>query len=200
MKLSDIGIITFLVLLGIMIFSGLFLREQFENPEVVFLEEPLEKNTNLQIMPGETYKYSYLMNNSTANITYRAVSWGGCTKIYIVESLNNTNVCLDEWGMDETGSNSTFQSPAFLLFKPWMLALEDNWRWNNSMYLRYGDITHHVSDNYYRVLRKENYSGRMTYVVEINSTTGALEYQWVDAEKRVLVRVLGEGYEVELAT
>jgi hypothetical protein len=68
------------------------------------------------------------------------------------------------------------------------------------MYLQYNNITQNVSDNYYRVMRTEIYKGRNTYVVEIKGADNTTGYQWVDAEKRVLVRVLGEGYEVELVT
>jgi hypothetical protein len=203
--LFDIGtkntaLVAVIILIGIMIFSGFALKPQFENPEVIFNEEPLEKNVKLQIFPGDEYKYKYLINDTAVNITYRLMSGSGCTIIYLQESANFTHICVDEWGMDRTKSNSTFENPSFLLFKPWMLALEDNWKWNNSMYVKYDKIYNHISDNQYRVMRRENYSGRMAFVVEISSSSGPSEYQWIDEEKRVLLKTIGEGYVVELIT
>ncbi len=199
----DIGtknttLVAVIILIGIMLFSGFALKPQFDDPKVIFNEEPLEKNVKLQIVPGDEYKYRYIINETGVNITYRVMAGSGCTIIYMQESANFTHVCLDEWGMDATGSNSTFGNMAFLLFKPWMLALEDNWKWNNSKYVKYDQIYNHISDNQYRVMRKENYSGRMAYVVEISSSKGPPEYQWIDEEKRVLIKTIGEGYVVEL--
>ena len=45
----------------------------------------------------------------------------------------------------------------------------------------------------------ERYNGRKTFVVKTNSTEGNYEYLWIDAEKRVVVRMMGEGYEVILS-
>ncbi len=201
--LFDIGtknttLVAIIILIGIMLFSGFALKPQFEDPKIIFSEEPLEKNVKLQILPGEEYKYRYIINETGVNITYRVMTGSGCTIIYMQESANFTHICLDEWGMDSTKSNSTFGSMAFLLFKPWMLAVEDNWKWNNSKYVKYDQIYNHISDNQYRVMRKENYSGRMAYVVEISSSKGPPEYQWIDEEKRVLLKTMGEGYVVEL--
>jgi hypothetical protein len=67
------------------------------------------------------------------------------------------------------------------------------------MYISYNGAEEHISDISYRVVRMENYSGRESYVVEIKSGSGPAEYDWVDADKRVLLRVKGEGYEVVLA-
>jgi hypothetical protein len=171
----------------------------FQNPKIVFREEPLHKNTELQLRPGDIYTYTYLLNNSSVNITYAVFEGPGCTVVRVVESANGTGVCLDRWGMDRSGSNSSFEDPSILLFKPWMLALNDTWRWNNSMYLSFNGAEDLVSENRYRVVRREEYRGRESYVVEIASSTGPAEYDWVDAERRVLLKVMGSGYEVALA-
>jgi hypothetical protein len=66
------------------------------------------------------------------------------------------------------------------------------------MYISFNGTGEYVTDSHYRVVRMENYSGRESYIVEVKSGSGPSEYDWVDAEKRVLLRVLGEGYEVAL--
>jgi hypothetical protein len=190
---------TVVVLALLMLISGLTFNSTFEEPKVVFKEAPLTKNTKLQIHGGEEYVYSYIVNsNQSINITYVVFADSNCTRIYIDESVNKTNICVDEWGVDETGSNATFKDPSFLLFKPWMLALHDTWKWNNSMYMEFDDISSHIADNYLRVMRTEEYMNRTAYVVELSTSTGSKEYQWVDAEKRIMLKSLGQGYQVEL--
>jgi hypothetical protein len=95
------------------------------------------------------------------------------------------------------GYNSTFQNPSILLFKPWMLALREGWTWKSSMYLSFDGALSHVSDTNYRVIRSESYENRTAFVVELKSEDNYSEYQWVDAEKRVLLKSMGEGYEVK---
>ncbi len=198
-NMQNMALITVLVLLAIMLFSGFAFRREFENPEIYFNEEPLEKNTKLQIYPGERYVYSYPLNDTEINITYSLLEGDGCTIILLPESVNRTNICIDEWGLDSSGSNSAFEKPQFFLFKPWMLALHPTWKWNNSMHMRYNNITHRISDNYYRVMRTEDYNGRAAYVVEIESSVGAVQYQWIDVEKRIVLKIIGEEYMIELA-
>lgn len=196
---KNVTLITVVVLALMMLISGLTFNNTFEEPRVVFLEEPIAKNSRLQIESGDEFVYSYMMeNNQTINITYIAIQDSGCMRIFIDESVNNTNICVDEWGVDESGSNATFKDPSFLLFKPWMLALDEGWRWNNSMYMELGDIRNHIADNSLRVMRVEEYKNRTAYVVELSTSTGSKEYQWVDAEKRIMLKSLGQGYQVEL--
>lgn len=194
MSVASVAALIALILLG----SAMF-KSMFDNPKVVYLEAPLEKNSELQLRPGEVYQYAYLMNNTSVNMTFYVLEGDGCTRIRVMEARDNAEVCLDRWGMDASGSNVTYNNQFMLLFKPWMLALREGWTWNNSMYISYGGAGEHITDNFYRIVRMENYSGRESYVVEIKSDSGISEYEWIDAEKRVLLRVIGDGYEVVLA-
>jgi len=117
----------------------------------------------------------------------------------VVEDRGATGVCLDGEGMDETGSNATFSNPGILIFKPWMLALREGWNWNTTMFLSLGGTLEHVGDVGYRVIREDNLSGRRAYLVEIRAEGADPEYDWVDAEKRILLKMQGKGYEVVLA-
>jgi hypothetical protein len=196
----DIVTVATVATLVMMVFIGnAMFKSFFENPKIAYSEAPLQKNKEFSLQPGEVYRYAYIMNNTTANMTFLILDGMGCTRIRVAEERNGTDVCLDRWGVDENGSNVSFSNPNILLFKPWMLALKEGWTWNNTMYLAFNGSSEYITDNYYRVIRMENYSGRQSYIVEIKSDTGAVEYDWVDDEKRVLLRVLGEGYEVVLA-
>ncbi len=196
MKISILAI-TVLAFLAIIVLGLMFIRPGFEDPSLAFVEEPLHKNTMLQISDGDVYEYKYYVNNTVVNITYVALQ-RDCTVIFISESVNKTSICLDKWGMDKTKSNSSFEDPSFILFKPWMLALEENWSWKNSMYLNFDGVMRHIADNSYRVVGTEDVNGRRAYKVAINSTDGTYEYDWVDVEKRILLKIEGEGFEVGL--
>ena len=195
---KTVAIATILILLGIMLFSGFMYKPQFENPNVTVSEAPLIKNKEFQLAPGEEYKYAYLLNDTEINITYEVMKGNGCTAIYLLEDRGSSHVCVDKWGVDQSGSNATFLDPSILLFKPWMLALHETWRWNSSMYLSFDERAQHVLNTDYKVIRTENYRGRMSFVVKTNSSNASPDYQWVDMEKRILLRILGEGYEVVL--
>jgi hypothetical protein len=79
-----------------------------------------------------------------------------------------------------------------------MLALGEGWRWDSSTYLVLDSHEQHIADAHYRVMRTENYRGRLSYVVEISSDGGPSEYEWIDAEKRVVLKIVGHGYALEL--
>jgi len=199
LKFDIVTIATVAILVAMVLIGSSMFKSLFDNPKVVYSEAPLQKNKEFQLRPGEVYKYSYLMNGTAANMTFAIQEGDNCTRIKVVEERSGSDVCVDRWGTEKAGSNVTFSNPNVLLFKPWMLALREGWTWNNTMYLSFSGPSEYISDNYYRVIRMENYSGRPSYIVEIKSETGSVEYDWVDDEKRILLRVLGEGYEVVLA-
>jgi len=196
MKIDPVVLAAALVLIAMLVISWLIIRPQLENPIVTFREPPLEKNTEFQLKPGEEYVYAYDMNGTQINITYLVLPGPNCTRIRLMESVNISETCLDRWGMDSRGYNSAFENPTILLFRPWMLALREGWSWNSSMYMEYGGMEQHISDSHYRVVRKDQLDGRPVFIVEIQVDDGPLEYQWIDAEKRVALRIEGEGYEI----
>jgi hypothetical protein len=187
-----------LILIVLIAVAALIYQPRLENPRLAFKEELLEKNTQLQLQPGEVYTYTLIMNNTPVNITYLIMEGQGCMIIRVAQSVNFSGTCVDEWGMDGSGYNSALSSPSVLMFRPWMLALKEGWRWNNSMYLEYNGKEEFISDTHYRVIRSEDLNGRQSFLVEIKSDTGPAEYQWIDAQKRVLLKSVGEDYEVLL--
>lgn len=188
-------IVAFFVLI---IAAALMVKPAFDDTKIVFRESPLEKNTELKILPEDYYTYNYYTNGTVVNITYLALDGGNCTVVLVAESVNKTRICIDKWGMDETGSNSSFKEPAFILFKPWMLALHENWSWNNSMYIYYSDMPQYITETHYRVIKMEEYNGREAFVVEIRTEGEFSEYDWIDKERRILLKVEGKGFRVEL--
>lgn len=193
-----VAITTILVLLAIMALSAFVFKPPLDNSSLVIYEEPITKSKELQLQPGETYVYSYFFNSTQINITYDVFRGMNCTAIRIAEMGRGSESCIDRWGMDNSSSNSSLQNPSMLLFKPWMLALKEGWHWNNSVYLAFGENRQHIADVNYRVLRMENYRGRLAFVVLENASDGGPQYDWVDDEKRVLLKTMGEGYEVVL--
>jgi hypothetical protein len=188
--------VIFLVMIAV---SAFMFKPSLDDAAVIFKEEPLEKNTEFQLKPGEVYVYTYLLNSTQINMTYSVLEGGDCTRIRLLESVNVSETCLDQAGLDSRGYNSAFENPAILLFRPWMLALEEGWHWNSSMYISYGGMEQHVSDTYYRVVRKDTLDGKEVFIVELRMDDAPPEYQWIDAEKRVLLKIKGENYEVNLA-
>jgi hypothetical protein len=199
MKFDPVTIATVAVLVLIIALAATHVRPVFDNPELVAVDAPLHKNTELQLEPGETYSYSYTTTNSSMNITYMINEGPGCTMINIMEAQGSAAVCLDQYGERIGGPGTGFGDPTVLLFKPWMLALNDSWRWNSSIYLTFNNTgSEHVSDISYRVIRREQYMGRDAFVVKVDSDAGEPEYDWIDAEKRITLRIIGGDYEVLL--
>ncbi|MFH1520906.1 MAG: hypothetical protein ABID61_04625 [Candidatus Micrarchaeota archaeon] len=197
MKLSivHITVITVLVLLVLAVLSY---KPMFDNPKTVFIEEPIQKNKEIQLLPGQQYIYSYMLNDSQINMTYNVLYDPTCVRIRLLESKDISESCLDRWGMDSQGYNSTLENDKMILFKPWMLALEEGWRWKVAMYLDYNGVLHHISESNYRVIRTDEYMNRTVFIVEITSQGGVKEYQWIDTEKRIALKIAGTGYEVIL--
>ena len=198
MKIDPIILLTIAVLVIFLILGAMIYKPIFEDPKTVFKEEPLQKDKDFQLSPGEKYVYATTLNNTQINMTYTIGQGPGCVIIKFMESLNLSESCLDKRGMDALGYNSTLENPHMLLFKPWMLALRENWHWSSTMYLSYDGVLHPVERSEYRVIRMEEYNNRTAFVVEIKAQGGAIEYEWVDMEKRMLLKTAGPGYEVRL--
>ncbi len=198
-KPLTIGIVTMVVLIGIMGYSAFTFKPDFDKAHLVYLEDPLQKNTELQIRDGEEYTYSFWYNNTQINATFDVFQSRNCTMVQFMNSKDIKAVCLDKYGMDSSGYNSEFNEPMILLFRPWMLALHDGWRWNTSTVMSYNaNSAQLIAQTNYRVLRTDTYQNRMAYVVLVNASDSMPQYEWVDAKKRILLRVAGEGFEINL--
>lgn len=193
---AKVALIALAVLIAVMAFSMATLKPQLDNPVFLIKEGRIAKNTDLRISSGESYSYVYTAGNGSANLSYAVIGGPGCTIISLADT--SAMVCLDSRGNDNSGQNSSYSVPAMILTKPWMLAVGDGWRWNVSTYLVFDTMEKHISDVNYTTIRKEYYKGREAYVVEISSSDSEPIVDWVDSEKRILLREDGPGYEIEL--
>jgi hypothetical protein len=191
-------IIALLVLAAMVFFAALSFTPHLNNARMVAIEAPLVKNARLGVSPGDVYTYSYAMGNESDNISYLVGQGPGCTVVKLAGGQANSSVCLDARGNDATMQNSTYAVPVILLTRPWMLAVRDGWRWNVSDYMVFDTWPMRLVDTNYTVVRKEDYRGREAYVVRVESSEGNLAMDWVDAEKRILLREAGQGYEITL--
>gem|GEM_PF-5879393 len=66
------------------------------------------------------------------------------------------------------------------------------------MNIAFEGVDKKVLDITYQVVRKDDYRGRQAYVVKISTADGQDTFFWVDAEKRVLLKEMGDGYSVEI--
>jgi hypothetical protein len=197
--MKDKTVIASVVVLVVLVAIGaIFISPSISGGTIVYSEEPLQKNSRLSLAPGETFVYNLTMGNVSANVTYSTGEGDGCLILRHMESVNFSGACLDKGGMDDKGFNTTVGSAPVLMFAPWMLALKEGWKWSNTMYLVIGGVPKRISHTDYRVLRLENYSGRQAYVVELKSEGAEPDYDWVDAEYRILLRMSGSDYEVRL--
>jgi len=194
---SKIALASIGVLVIIMLFSAFQIQPGLglDNSSLVIREGNLTKVTNLRIAPGETYSYSYKVGNESTNLTYSLSAGFGCTAISMLES--QARICINEYGNDRSGLNSTYSEPV-IITKPWMLAVRENWRWNVSSVLVFQGFEKPVEDVSFSTVRKEYYRGREAYVVKLSSSLGSEIWDWVDADKRVVLREIGPGYELVL--
>lgn len=195
---TQVAIATLAVLVVIMVLSALFFRPLFENPEMVLVEEPLAKDAAFQLKPGERYTYGMGGNGTRVAVGFQVLAGRNCTVIAFMNSQPPSTSCVRADGMDAGGYNSQLGNQDIFMYAPWMLSLREGWRWNVSMYLSYNGTLAYIASKDYRVVRVEDYRGRRAFVVAENITGSAPQYDWVDAEKRILLRLQGEGYAIEL--
>ncbi len=196
--IGTIAVASLVIFLALMLISGTRLKPQLDNPTLVTTEESLFKMKTLQLKPGQAYTYEYSAMNESVNLTYGVFKGNNCT--LIVLSGSETSICLDQAGNDALGLNSSFEVPAFILFKPWMLAVDQGWIWNIATLMSIDLMQKPVAKMQYSFIRKEYYNGREALVVRINSSDGDEAIDWIDSEKRILLKEVGNGYEARLVS
>ncbi len=202
MKMSTVAqyaILSFVVFIIIVIFGGMIFTPSFPD-EFTFNEEPLVKNTKLQIRPSELYSYVYTVNGTNNTLSFRTGQAPDCVFIQVVEAVNRTGTCVDADGNDRLGSNATLAVPFITFFKPWMLAVRDGWEWGVNMTINAtgGELV--LKTFKYEVVGAQTIHGRDSFVVRIGSNEVGEEIvtTWVDKEKRVMLREEGPNYNVTL--
>lgn len=207
-SLGFMCVIAFLLIFLLMVFYS-FLT--YEDPDVsahpyVFEVQKLEKNMDLQLKQNETYVYLIKSFGTIYNLTYitgdTPNSIGGeisadvCLPIYEVSQQETVQICVDNKGLypPGIGSNISYGTAAYVLFKPWMLAVDENWEWNVTTLTKYEGVDWPDEYSYiiFKTVGEETVFGRNTYKIEV-TIDDVPEYYWIDKEKRVLIKK--EGFE-----
>lgn len=211
-ELSDnakITLLTIAVLLVLFVIAPSFYVPQLEK-EMTFhyKEQPLEKNSALQLKNGEKYSYDYMVEGlgdaaKTTSLTYEVRQYGKCKTIVLKEIKLNESTqqpCLKQDGTDQNGSNLTISNPFILMFKPWMLAVKEGWVWKVELRADYGPGNITIEQIKMRYAGTETYLNRTVYVVDIirNGNKNDKITSWIDKEKRVLLKENGMAYSIEI--
>lgn len=199
MPAKKIAIISIVVLLVIMMYSGTQMKPAIDDTRTYFIEDPIEKNTEFKLKHGEEFTYKYQLGKESINMSYKIMRGSGCTVIAHKEEAG-VSTCVDEQGTDIGGANSTLSNPIILMFRPWMLAVHENWEWSTHLIMNMDGIEKEILNVNYTTIRTDNVNGRKTYVVKITATGEPDSYLWVDAEKRILIKETGADYTLELIT
>ncbi len=194
-KYAIASAVIFVILL---IIGSILFKPPLDQQRIFWTEQPLNKTHPFSLLPGEQYTYSYLFSNNSMNLSYLIKGGGECTVIQILNSSGPPS-CINSKGNDKNMSNLSLASPFLNIFRPWMLAITDNWHWS---IVGKGELvgTEYIFDEInLSVVGKENLKGRIAYKVKMSDSTSSQPiYLWVDDEKRILLREVGPGYEVVL--
>ncbi len=192
-----VALLVVLVIAGIL--NSQIPQPDFETSKFEHVEAPLYKNTEFNLKRGEYYTYDLTYENATGGIMFLVEGGAYCTFLSTDSQLPNAKrVCVDRYGNDDNGSNVSLSEPMIFFFKPWMLAVDDNWKWNTTIYAVVNDTRVYVMDVCYSTIRTDIIEGRKTYVVKIEMGEDQVFHDWIDDEKRILVKEIGGGMTVEL--
>ncbi len=192
MKTKNILIASMIIFILVFVIANFLFN--FSTPENVFVVEEgmLEKNKGLTLLPDE--EYTYLINKGEdGNILFAFRYIQGCMEILVYDSPSG--VCLDSEGLDVEESNLNFVNPQITFFKPWMLALEDDWTWEVEYRNRHTNesiVTYH-----FEVIGEETIYGRDSYIVQITGPSLDIT-QWIDKEKRIILTEDGTYYNLDI--
>lgn len=190
--LASLAVFIVIILLG-----GMFFKPNL--PEgIEIMEGSLSKNAELRIGPGEVYIYNYNINNTNNTLTFFTGAAPACVWIQVKEAVNATGTCIDRHGNDRKGSNVSLEVPYISMFKPWMLAVGSRWEWNTTAIVRIVNENVELGRARFRMTREERIFGRESYVVEITSGN-EVTIDWIDKERRVLLKEVGRGYVIEIS-
>jgi hypothetical protein len=195
--------ITFLVFLAIVLFSALFISPKDALSNIKIEEGPLKKTRGVMLAPGETYSYDYKASgmNESFPLTYEIKQGRNCIGIELAEAINRTDVCIDSRGNDDSGTNLTLGTPYFYIFAPYMLAVNENWSWNASVYGTVAGRKIPISETSFLSLGNKTIYGRDAYfikVVTVEKDNNITTYRWIDREKAVLLKESGNNYELAI--
>lgn len=183
----------------ILVIAGLFfadIKMPVVEERIIYAEEPLSKNREFSIAPGATFVYNLTgADNNSQSFSFVAAKGSNCVWLYAEGGMPVS--CLKNDGTDDSGSNITLDDRSIFFFRPWMLALNDTFEWKTRGCFVINKELVCDLDFSIKVIRTEYSGGKKYYVVRLSS--GQFEaYQWIEDDRRMMTREIGQDYEVIL--
>ena len=193
------------ILVLIILYSAFSIdKSAFLKQQDVITEAKITKLVSLSIKPGEEYLYTFnLSGNSSFSMLYQIKKGVNCTAILLTGVINQTFVCVNPIsGNDKSGFNSSLNSSYFYIFSPWMLAVNDSWKWNYSTSSVVGSNSINKESVILETISQEQVLGRDTYKIKLTyNQLGSFRviYEWIDIKKRILVKEESSDYIILLS-
>ncbi|RLG19980.1 hypothetical protein DRN67_01220 [Candidatus Micrarchaeota archaeon] len=160
-------------------------------------EDPLTPNVQLQLLPGEVYRYEYNLSGELSNVTYSVMGLSNdCMNVHADASNSELQAETDLCVYVSTGQVKN-SSLSLDISQPWMLALEEGFVWNSETRIIYPDPVEleDITRLTIQFLGVETYRGREAFKVRASteriitgSAPATIEHiLWVDKQKRVLL-------------
>ncbi|MEM4359071.1 MAG: hypothetical protein QXT45_00900 [Candidatus Bilamarchaeaceae archaeon] len=189
-----LGLVVFIAIILVGIFF-IKIEPPSAGGNIVYLEDRLEKNRNISFNDGDVFYYVFNSSNFSTDFEFVVDTRQDCTNLYAKDSSGFS--CVKEDGTDLSGSNLTLADRNIFFFRPWMLALNDNWKWAARGCF---EINKNLSCDIvvsFKVIRTEFENGKKQYVVR--AVYGSTEvYYWVEDERRILSKEIGPGYTITI--
>lgn len=168
-----------------------------------FYEQPLEKNSALQLVAEETYRYEISSPDGGETVTYSTSRSSSCTGLLVSEEPYGNSVCLTQSGnLAQAGAeafNSSYGNQSILLFAPWMLAVSDGFKWGFESRITAGSTAISFPVALASKGRK-TIAGREAYEISVSSSGSLPSLFYIDAQKRVLISADSENVTVRLVS
>ena len=166
-----------------------------------FYEQPLQKNSALALLAGETYRYEISSPDGKETVTYNTGRYSPCAGLLVSEERSGAGVCLTQSGnLAQAGAesyNSSYGNQSILLFAPWMLAVSDDFRWGFESRITAGSTAISFPVALSSKGRK-TIAGREEYEISVSSAGSPPSLFYIDAQKRVLLSAESANVSVKL--
>ncbi|MCX8197672.1 MAG: hypothetical protein N3F07_00545 [Candidatus Micrarchaeota archaeon] len=160
----------------------------YSSIEVEVAEEPLQKNAQLSLFPGERYEYLVSFGQEPASISYKISRSADCDGAAVSEWMGQNllqEACLLWDGTSAASNFSNLSAGAgMLLFSPWMLAASEGFSW--SVETRMKNPAEYSFRQSFASKGSSLLYGREAFEVE-HQSEGSYAKIFVDKQKRVLL-------------
>ena len=159
----------------------------------VLSEQPLAKNTPLQLMPGETYAYAVDTPDGSQVLTYTISRDPSCAGTLVYEKETQSSLCLSSSGNVAgplfPAMNSSYGNQSILLFAPWMLAVSDtfSWQFQNTVSAAGTKLAMPVT---LTSQGRKTIAGREAFAIVVLPYFGSRSVFYIDSQKRVVLEAV----------